>query len=536
MKQTDDIIIVGGGSAGWMSAATLIKAFPNRNITVIESKDVPTVGVGESTLGSIRRWTRFIGLNEGSFFPSCEATLKMTIKFEDFYMKGDGGFQYPFGMPMVEGDRNPFFDWSLKQYFNPNIHVSDFVNSTFSQSSLFENNKFSENLTNEFQGFNPLTDVAYHFDATKFGIWLRDQYCIPSGVNHIVGTVTEVITNEDGVEYLLLDSGDKVFGDLFIDCTGFKALLLNGALNVPFDDSLSNTLPNNRAWATRLQFTDKEKELRGYTECIAIDNGWVWNIPLWEKLGTGYVYSDKFVSPEEAKEEFKQHLMSDKMLFPKTREEVDSLVFKDVPFKVGTYEKTFVKNVVAIGLSAGFLEPLEGNGLFSVHEFLFKLVDILQRGPISQFDRDMYNVSVKEQFNTFAKFVALHYALTHREDTPYWKALKNKEFGSYDSDPYTQYVSRNQGYYDLTWRYMVEWGHPLGIAGITWIANGMSLKMMNSSRIDSLTYKTGIDYEAYTKETVSRWDRRKARWNKKAEECPTILEYLTKEFYSNLEE
>jgi tryptophan halogenase len=536
MLKTDDIVIVGGGSAGWMSAATLAKAFPDRNVTVIESKDVPTVGVGESTLGSIRRWTRFIGLKEAEFFPACEATVKMSIKFKDFYMKGDEGYHYPFGMPQADGENNPFFDWSIKQYFYPETPISDFVSSTFSQSSLFENNKFSENLTNEFEGFVSGTDVAYHFDATKFGIWLKDSHCLPNGVKHIVGTVTDVVTNEDGIEYLVLDSGDKVYADLFIDCTGFKSLLLGDALKTPFDDSLQRVLPNNRAWATRLQFVDKEKELRGYTECIAINNGWVWNIPLWEKLGTGYVYSDKFITPEDAKEEFKQHLMSDKMLFPKTREEVDALVFKDVPMKVGMYKKTFVKNVVAIGLSAGFIEPLEGNGLFSVHEFLFKLVDILQRGPISQFDRDMYNVACREQFQNFSKFVALHYALSHREDTPYWKALKNQEFGTDETDPYATYRGRDEGYYDIMWRYMLEWGHPFGIPGITWVANGMNLKMLNPSRVQAFTVRTGIDYETYAKDLNARWTRRKARWDKKAAAAPTILEFLTKAYYSDSKE
>jgi tryptophan halogenase len=140
------------------------------------------------------------------------------------------------------------------------------------------------------------------------------------------------------------------------------------------------------------------------------------------------VYSDKYVTPEEAKEEFKQHLMSNKVICPKTREEVDALEYKDVPMRVGIHKRTWVKNVVAIGLSAGFIEPLESNGLFSVHEFLFKLVKSLQRPAVTQWDIDVYNASCLNIFRNFAEFVALHYALSHRNDTEYWKANLNKNW------------------------------------------------------------------------------------------------------------
>jgi tryptophan halogenase len=526
------IVIVGGGSAGWMTAATLIRAFKDKEITLIESPDFKTVGVGESTLGGIRRWTRFIGLNEKDFFPATDASFKLSIKFTDFYKKDAGGFHYPFGKPMVDGARNPFADWHIKKYLYPQIPVQDFTKCLFPAEALYENNKFHLNEFGEFDNFNPRSDVAYHFDATKFGIWLKENICIPNGVRHIVGTVDHIDVGENGVNFVKLDSGFDIYADLFIDCTGFRSRILGEALEEPFD-SYEDMLPNNRAWATRIEYKDKDRELEGFTNSTAIGHGWVWNIPSWSRIGTGYVYSDKYIDPEDAKEEFKQHLMSDKMINPRTREEVDSLEFNDIRFRVGIHKRTFVKNVVAIGLSAGFIEPLESNGLYSVHEFLFKLVDILQRDDISQFDRDMYNSSVRSMFDGFSKFVALHYAMSHRDDTNYWKAVKERSFTDYADDMYSPYILRSPGFYDIAYRYLENWEHPMGNAGITYIATGMNLNMMNDARFESLQFYANEDIVATTNSIAAGWEFRKAKWEKYAEDAPLLSEFLKENFYKD---
>ena len=261
---------------------------------------------------------------------------------------------------------------------------------------------------------------------------------------------------------------------MFIDCTGFKSLLLT-ALNEPFI-SYSDMLPNNKAWATRVPYKNKEAELEPFTNCTAIDNGWVWNIPLWSRLGTGYVYSNKFVTDEQALEEYKQYLMSDKMLYPRTREEVDALEYKNIDMRVGIHERTWVKNVVAIGLSAGFIEPLESNGLFSVHQFLFKLVKVLQRPATTQWEVDAYNAATFGIFRNFAEFVAQHYALSVRDDTEYWKANANRNYcpGIENLKPNT-----SQGFYPLADKKM----HMANIdptQGITWISTGMNYLLLDS--------------------------------------------------------
>lgn len=534
----EKITIVGGGSAGWMTAATLIKAFPKKEISVIEPKDIPRIGVGESTLGGIKHWAKYIGIDETDFFKHTDASYKLSIKFTDFYKKDFGSFHYPFGFPMTFDDKNPYSIWHLKKYFYPETDVQDFVRCLFPASYLFENNKFSLNKYGEFDNFNPNLDAAYHFDSIKFGNWLRDVYCIPRGVSFIQGSVESVSTFEDGIEFLTLDNKEKIYSDLFIDCTGFTALLIDKHLNEPFE-SLEDMLPNNKAWATRLPYENKEKELEGFTNCTAIGNGWCWNIPLWSRLGTGYVYSDKYINSEEALEEFKQYLMSNKMVVPRTRKQVDALEYKEIKMRVGIHKRTFVKNVVAIGLSAGFIEPLESNGLFSVHEFLFKLVDILQRGDISQFDRDMYNTSVYDLFMGFAKFVTLHYALSHREDTKYWRYIKNKSLLKDYNNKYFTYYGRTDGFYNLTWRYMDEWGHPLGERfnnpGITFISTGMNLFMMNDYRVQNLKLRTGLNIEEELSNIMKVWEERKIKWESNARSCITLNKYLENVFYTQSE-
>jgi hypothetical protein len=524
------IIVVGGGSAGWMSASSLVKAFPDMEICVVESKDVPIIGVGES-------WAKYVGLKEERFFEPTNASIKMSIKFTDFYKKDSGGFHYPFGKPFFNDSDNPYYTWQLKKYYYPETPITDFVDCLFPAASLFQTNKYSLNKYNEFDNFNPDEDIAYHFDAVKFGNWLREEFCIPKGVKHIIGTVKKVNTGIDGITSLILDDGSVLTADLFVDCTGFKSLLLGESLSEPFEP-YSHMLPNNKAWAARLEYKDQEKELEGFTNSTAIQNGWCWNIPLFGRLGSGYVYSDLYTTSEDAQKEFKSYLMSSKMVVPRTRDEVENLEFKDITMRVGIHTRTFVKNVVAIGLSAGFIEPLESNGLFSVHEFLVKLVAILRRRHISQFDRDMYNTVVRNQFDNFAKFVAMHYALSHRSDTEYWKANNDRSYQDRFGDPYFPYLGRSDAFWNMAWRYMENWHHPYDSAGIPFISTGMDITMFDDYRIERTisTLKRDIPHKADLKKLtdfhVSKWESNKVKWSSNALKAPTLYNYLKTNFYS----
>ena len=406
---TYDIIIVGGGSAGWMSASTLIKEFPDKKIALIESPEIATVGVGESTIGQIRNWTTFLGIEDKSFLRHADGTYKLGIKFTDFYKKGES-FHYPFGVPVLEDTHDGFNDWWYKKFIYPETSYTDYVNCYFSQMALVNQNKLSINEDGQSDKFYLFSDTAFHFDAIKFGLWLRDFYSLPKGVIHIKEHIDTIEQNENGeIESL----NEKHKADLYIDCTGFASVLLGKTLKVPFESYL-DILPNNTAWATRLPYKNKREELVNHTNSTAVENGWIWKIPLWSRMGTGYVYSDNFIDDDAALRQFQKHLGT------------DELEFRKIKFKVGIHERLWEKNVVAIGLSSGFIEPLEGSGLFSVHEFLKHLLRELKRDKISQWDRDNFTYRCKDTFRLFAEFVSLHYVLSHRNDTEYWKHIQNK--------------------------------------------------------------------------------------------------------------
>jgi tryptophan halogenase len=529
IKKLDKVVIVGGGSAGWMTAATLIKFYPEKEIVVIESPNIPIVGVGESTIGGLKTWVNALEIDEDDFMKYTDASYKMSIKFTDFYDKDSGSFHYPFGLPFTGqlGPNNTQISpqeilkmWHYKKGVFPETPVQDYCRTYWPTMPLIENNKFSKNESGEFDNYYPETNVVYHFDATKFGAWLRDRYAKPKGVIHIQGEVVTVNTDENGVSNLVLDNGDIIYSDLYVDCTGWKSLLLGDALKEPFN-SYDHILPNNKAWAAQLQYKDKEKELEPFTNCTALGNGWAWNIPLWSRLGTGYVYSDKYISPEDAKQEFKNYLMSDKMVSPRTQEEVDALEFKDINMRIGLAERLFVKNVVAIGLSAGFIEPLESNGLFTIHQFLLKLVDTINRGPVSQWDKDVYNVSCKILFDSFAHFVSLHYALSHRTDTQYWKDISTKTFSNMQDLDYLQ----TSGFFELAKLKMVNGAHEL-TSGMNCVATGMNFFLY--SQQDLLPHP--IYKQSYIKEYVENFVKSteyvQLKWKKAAEDAPTLYQYL----------
>ena len=288
----DKILIVGGGSAGWMTASTLVRAFPDKDITVLESPKVPTISVGESTISKVKQWTHYLGIDDKEFLKHTDGTIKFSIKFTDFNGKGEEPFHYPFGIPAIEGTKLNYNDWWIKKEFYPETPVSDYADCFSSVMALVNQSKGAH----KFYGFDTSTYSAYQFDAIKFGLWLKDHYCIPRGVKYIQEDVKDIKQDENGIVSL-----NKHKADLFIDCTGFKSMLLGGALKEPFEPIPK--LPNNKAWTTKIPYVDKTKEVESFTNCTAIENGWVWNIPLWSRVGAGYVYCDQFITPDQAQEE-----------------------------------------------------------------------------------------------------------------------------------------------------------------------------------------------------------------------------------------
>jgi tryptophan halogenase len=527
MININKIVIVGGGSSGWMSAATMIRKFPKKEIVVIESPDYPIIGVGESTIGAIRAWTSWIGIDEKDFIPSTDATYKISIKFRDFYKKNDDGFHYPFGTPFLDGTKYGLNDWYIKKAKYTETKVDDYARTFFPAITLAEKNKISDNSLN-LGNFDFYRDTAFHFDATKFGQWLKNNYCLPRGVKLINESVIEVKTNKDGVESLILSNGEIIKSDLFIDCTGFKSMLLGKALNEPWED-FSHILPNNNAWATRIPYTNKEKEMEPFTNCTAIENGWVWNTPTWERIGTGYVFSDKYVTPEDALKEFKKYLCSDKMTVHDPNRDVESFNYRLVKFKTGIHKNTFVKNVVAIGLSAGFIEPLESNGLYTVHEFLLKLVRTLGRETINQWDRDAYNANTKFQYMTFKEFVEQHYALSNREDTKYWRDVTERQFQPKvpNLEPHISI-----GFNVLSDIQINSKRHDM-FSGLHCIATGLNYFPVDKDVIDMWSNYDKNNYYDEIESTISNWKYYSSIWEEEADKSKTMYQWLKDNMYND---
>jgi len=418
MKDIKKIVLIGGGSSGWMTAASLVKNFPDMDITLIESSDIPTIGVGESTINSINVFLRDLGIKDSDWMKHCNAVYKTSIDFTNWDGKGTR-IRYPFG-------ESEFFDdyiaaeWFTKKALHgaPNDEFAAFA---MGSDQMIRKNKLTKE--NKIRGWKFDYDTAYHMDAGLFGDYLKNHYCKPKGVKQLIANVISVDQHPDGYIKRLNLSNDliPIKADLYIDCTGFKSLLLTETLNEPFI-SFTNKLHSDKAIAIRIPYVDKELEMEHSTNATTLSSGWVWNTPLWDRIGTGYVYSSKFLTPEEAEHEFREYLINDRDI-PHSREEIESLRANHIDISPGIHERSWVKNVVSVGLSNGFIEPIEATGLMLTHDTIFSLIQTLQRRDckVNGYDKGIHNQTVRKGMQMFTAFIALHYALAGRDDTPYWQ-------------------------------------------------------------------------------------------------------------------
>ena len=524
-NKIDNIVIVGGGSAGWMSATHFLNT-TKAKITLVESPNHPTVGVGESTIGGISHWLEIQGLNRTlPFMKETDATIKLSIRFENFYKKGDGGFHYPFGALDVTQMPNLNNDWFWKKHLYPETPVTDFADCYYPQMAMVNANV----LTETFPNFKYESDKALHFDATKFGQWLKNNVCIPNErFTHILKEVKETPLDENGyIDHLLVDDGSKIEADLFVDCTGFKALLIDKALKEPFID-FSPMLPNNKAWATRIPYKDKKKEICSYTNCFALGNGWVWEIPLWSRWGTGYVFSDKYVSDEDALKEFKEHLKS------RGYTDTENYEYRKIGMRVGRHKRIWVKNVLAIGLSAGFIEPLDSNGLYSVHEFLNYFTSQMEsRMPYAtSLDRANVNYQCCRIFDIFSRFVTCHYALSVRDDTKYWQDIQARDWMEEDPLP----DAHGTNYWKAKWQQFWDAGRWDNTEGMNCIGVGMNWQPWGWMRQRLQTGQGDINfYKQRWMETLNRMDARKLNWKLEAEKGKSTYNFLKDKWYQDEE-
>ncbi|HEX6904649.1 MAG TPA: tryptophan halogenase family protein [Thermoanaerobaculia bacterium] len=422
------VVIVGGGTAGWMTAAHLKKALPSLDITLIESANIKTVGVGEATFSTVKLFFDFLGLEEHEWMPHCNATYKLAIKFVNW--RADGGhFFHPFQRyDVVDGFNMGEWWLKLKKGQEP-FDYSCFTipamcdakcSPRFLDGRVFDD-KVQEYFTVDFRGKkNILAEhkvqypYAYHFDASLLAKFL-EGYGIKRGVKQIVDDVAEVKLREDGgISHVVTKEHGEVHGDLFVDCTGFRGLLINQTLGepfIPFGDSLLC----DRAIALQIPKDIKTHGINPFTQATAMSAGWVWNIPLYGRIGTGYVYSSQFTSPEEAEKEFRAYLGPDS----------DGLPANHIRMRIGRCRNSWVKNCVAIGLSSGFVEPLESTGIFFIQNNIEELVNHLPAS--SGYDEETvrsYNRVVANAIDGVRDFLILHYKTTDRNDNEFWRATK----------------------------------------------------------------------------------------------------------------
>lgn len=520
------VVIVGGGSAGWMTAAGLIKAFPNYDIRLIESPTIPRVGVGESTYDGIKYFIKYLDINTDNFFKKTDATLKIAIKFNNFYSdQYQESFIYPFGKPDISGTRWGLEDWQIKKALYPETPVSDFAESYFGAANLVKHNTFNENLDGSLGSFDTEFGTALHFNAIKFADFLKNEYCIPRGVKLISQNLVKTTLKNKNVSYLTLDNGEKIYADLFVDCTGFKSILIGQELKEKFI-SYNDVLPNNRAWATHIDYNDVEKELSFVTECTALNNGWSWHIPLWSNVGTGYVYSNKYISDDDALKEFKKYLENSPII-RKNKKYLDEIEYKNIDMRVGIYENVWSSNVVAIGLSAGFIEPLESNGLFTTHEFIFQLIKSLQRGIPSQWEKDAFNRSVKEIYDSFAEFIRMHYYLSKRSKSKYWNDIFNTKYDFSKKNGLG--IESNHADDLIIYKNMRPSLPPFG--GVPWIAAGMNYFHIDPVSTALGEMKNKMCYKKDLSENFSYLNQRRSQWDEVAKNSLSSYRYLKNKYY-----
>lgn len=397
------IVIVGGGTAGWMAASHFAKRWVKKGveIEVVDSSRIATVGVGEGATPTIKRFLSDIDVQEEEWMPQCNATYKNGIRFVDWSTQA--GFKSYFHPFYSEGsDRKIMSDFIQSTRLRREGYlIPDHPDLFSTMAYLTNNNQIPVSLSqpNEFA-------YSYHFDSTLLANFLKKK-SLSFGVKHRDAVIVDTCLSDAGdISAVLLESGERIDADFFVDCSGFRSLLMEGALGVEHQ-SFSDYLLNDAAIALPSSIDD---DIPPLTVSTALKNGWAWKIPLTNRYGNGYVYSSSHVSADQAEFELRQHLG----LLDANAES------KHLKMKLGHLKKPWYKNCVAFGLSQGFIEPLEATALHFVGKSIIDFIESFEPGGFTNKWQDIYNQRILDDFSHIRDYILFHYRTNTRSDTEYW--------------------------------------------------------------------------------------------------------------------
>ena len=410
------IVIVGGGSAGWLTAGVIAaehrvdsQAHPPFEMVLIESPDVPTIGVGEGTWPSMRATLQRMGLSETDFVRTCDASFKQGTFFRNWQTGSGDTYSHPFTVPVNYAETN------LAPHWLEATHAPQFADAVTPQTALFADCLAPKQITTPEYAF--VVNYGYHLDAGKFAELLRQHCTEKLGVKHIKANVSQINAAENGdIRSVTTDRAGEISGDLFIDCTGARSLLLGDHFKVPFD-SRQAFIFNDTALAAQVPYAEENQPIQSCTWSTAQTAGWIWDIGLPTRRGTGHVYSSAHISEDEATAQLLTYI---KEIAGDTA--AKSTTPRKIRFEPGHRREFWHKNCVAIGMSSGFVEPLEASALVMIELAAGMIADQL---PPTRHVMDIvasrYNSKFQRHWNQIIEFLKLHYVLSARDDSPYWR-------------------------------------------------------------------------------------------------------------------
>ncbi|WP_066524935.1 tryptophan halogenase family protein [Erythrobacter sp. CCH5-A1] len=405
------VVIVGGGTAGWMAAAALSRYFNDgqRKITLIESDAIGTVGVGEATIPPIRSFNAMLDIPEAEFLRETRGTCKLGIEFVNWGRIGDRYF-HPFGTYGQDLHGIAFHQLWLREHTRSGAAGAGDIGEYSMSTAAARAQRFARPAAGAQSVVREIA-YAYHFDAGLYAAYLR-RLSERQGVHRIEGRITHVTRHGEtgNVASVTLENGTIVAGDLFIDCSGFRGLLIEEALGTGYED-WSRWLPMDRALAVPSRSPGPPDP---FTRATAHSAGWQWRIPLQHRTGNGHVFSSAFMGEEEARDILLANLETEPLAEPRA-----------IRFLTGMRRKAWNHNVVALGLSSGFIEPLESTSIHLIQNGLQRLFALFPDLPINPLERDEYNRGMHDLYEDVRDFIILHYKATQREDSEFWRYVKH---------------------------------------------------------------------------------------------------------------